>query len=87
MEEAVQAYAEEFGLDASLTRAHQHPNSIWALHGYQECLLQLGRHGEARITGQQLDLAKAVADVQINSSCFCRLGVVVLKKQTGSCCT
>ena len=76
VEEASQAYAEDLGLDESLTRAHQHPNNIWALHGYHECLIRLGREGEARIIKQQLDLAQDVADVQIKSSYFCRLGVL-----------
>lgn len=73
VEEAAQAYAEDLGLDGSLTRAYQHPNNVWALHGYHECLLRLGRDSEAHIIRQQLDLALSIADVLIISSCFCRL--------------
>ncbi|CAG8221453.1 unnamed protein product [Penicillium salamii] len=73
IEEAAQAYAEDLGLDCSLTRAHQHPNNVWALHGYHECLVRLGRNAEAVIIKQQLDLALSIADVPIESSCFCRL--------------
>ncbi|KAI9931179.1 hypothetical protein ASPWEDRAFT_34296 [Aspergillus wentii DTO 134E9] len=76
IEQAAMAYAEDLGLDGGLTRAHQHPNNVWALHGYHECLVRLGREAEARIVKQQLDLAVAVADVDIRSSCFCRLGVM-----------
>ncbi|KAF2022289.1 hypothetical protein BU24DRAFT_458156 [Aaosphaeria arxii CBS 175.79] len=74
VEQAAQAYAEDLGVDETLTRAHQHPKNIWALHGYHECLVQLGRHGEARLIQKQLTLAKAEADISIESSCFCRLG-------------
>lgn len=73
VEEAAQAYAEDLGLDEILTRAHQHPNNVWALHGYHECLLRLGRHSEALIINQQLQTALAATDVPITSSCFCRL--------------
>jgi hypothetical protein len=33
------------------------PNNIWALQGYHECLIRLGRHDEARIIGPQLAIA------------------------------
>ncbi|KAL2803022.1 hypothetical protein BJX63DRAFT_440448 [Aspergillus granulosus] len=85
-EEAAQAYAEDLGLDTSLTRAHQHPNNVWALCGYHECLLRLGRKPEARIIKQALDLAQQVADIPIKTSCFCRLGVLCQKPQDNSCC-
>ncbi|RKL16358.1 hypothetical protein BFJ72_g15325, partial [Fusarium proliferatum] len=54
VEQAALAYAEDLGLDDKLPRAHQHPNNIWALHGYYECLMRLGRKGEARIIKKQL---------------------------------
>lgn len=71
---ASKAYATDLGLDTTLPRAMQHPNNVWALHGYRECLLRLGRQAEAQILHQQLKLAAATADVDIASSCFCRLG-------------
>ncbi|RKK80779.1 hypothetical protein BFJ71_g15827 [Fusarium oxysporum] len=73
VEQAAQAYAEDLGLDDKLARAHQHPNNIWALHGYHECLMRLGRTAEARIIMKQLTIARAGADIPIESSCFCRL--------------
>jgi len=76
IEQAAQAYAEDLGLDDKLARAHQHPNNIWALHGYHECLMRLGRTAEARIIKQQLTIASAAADVPIKSSCFCRLNTM-----------
>jgi Tetratricopeptide repeat. len=74
VEQAAQAYAEDLGLSPTPKRAHQHPNNVWALHGYHECLELLGRHAEANIINKQLSLALVEADVEITSSCFCRLG-------------
>jgi tetratricopeptide (TPR) repeat protein len=74
VEQAAQAYAEDLGLYPTPKRAHQHPNNVWALHGYHECLELLGRHAEANIIKKQLSLALVEADVEITSSCFCRLG-------------
>ncbi len=76
VEEAAAVYAADLGLDATLPRPQQHPNNVWALHGYHECLVSLGREAEAALVGQQLALATAYADVPINASCFCRLTAV-----------
>ncbi|KAJ5096748.1 hypothetical protein N7456_007469 [Penicillium angulare] len=73
VEEAVEVYAADLGIDQSLPRALRHPNNVWALHGYHECLSRLERVAEARIIEPQLTLALAMADVHIQSSCFCRL--------------
>ncbi len=72
VEEAVMVYSADLGLDDTLPRALQHPNNVWSLHGYHECLKRLGREDEARIIEQQLRLAVAIADVPITSSCLCR---------------
>jgi tetratricopeptide (TPR) repeat protein len=74
VEDAASVYSADLGLDNTLPRALQHPNNIWALHGYHECLMRLGRTAEASIIKPQLRLALAVADVPIASSCFCRRG-------------
>lgn len=74
VEQAAQAYAEDLGLYPTPKRAHQHPNNVWALHGYHECLERLDRHAEAIIVKKQLIPALAETDVEIESSCFCRLG-------------
>jgi tetratricopeptide (TPR) repeat protein len=76
VEEAMEVYAADLGIDESLPRALIHPNNIWALHGYHECLVKMGRHAEARIIRPQLKLAVAMTDVPIRSSCFCRLNTV-----------
>jgi tetratricopeptide (TPR) repeat protein len=75
VEEAARVYAADLGLDPTLSRPCQHPNNVWSLHGYHECLQRLGRTEEAVIIGRQLDLAKARADVPILASCACRLEV------------
>ena len=72
VEEAAKVYAADLGLDSSLPRPLQHPNNVWALHGYKECLKRLGRHSEATIIDKQLSLALAAADVRIDASCYCR---------------
>jgi tetratricopeptide (TPR) repeat protein len=79
VEEAVQVYAADLGLDPTLARPCQHPGNVWSLHGYHECLQRLGRTAEAAIIGQQLELLTARADVPIVASCACRLEV------TGQC--
>lgn len=83
-EEAARIYAADLGFNNDLPRAHQHPNNVWALHGFHECLVQLGRKEEAGIVGQQLRLALAVADISIESSCFCRRITPVHNETT--CC-
>lgn len=67
----------EGGSDTAIPRALQHPNNVWSLHGYHECLVILGRTAEARLLAPQLTLALAVADVDIKSSCFCRLSTKI----------
>ena len=71
-EEAAAVYSADLGLDDTLPRALQHPNNIWALHGYHESLRRLGRDSEARFVKKQLELGAATADVPIISSCYCR---------------
>lgn len=73
VEDAAILYKADLGLDATLPRAHQHPNNVWALHGYHECLLKLGKVEEARAIEPRLKKALELADVPIKASCFCRL--------------
>jgi tetratricopeptide (TPR) repeat protein len=73
VELAAAVYAADLGLDATLARARQHPNNVWSLHGYHECLLRLGRADEAAQLGPLLDRTLAAADVQVTSSCACRV--------------
>lgn len=75
VEEAARVYAEDLGLDPTLTRCCQHPGNVWSLHGYHECLRRLGRDDEAIIIERQLEVAAARADTPIRASCACRLEV------------
>ena len=72
IEEAAAVYRADLGFDDTLSRACQHPDNVWSLHGYHECLERLGRTAEATIVKQRLDLAMARTDVPITASCFCR---------------
>ncbi|KAL3419982.1 tpr domain protein [Phlyctema vagabunda] len=72
-EKAAAVYAADLGFNDTLPRALRHPNNVWSLHGYHECLIKLGRTAEAGIVRPQLQLSVAVADVPIQASCFCRL--------------
>ena len=73
VEEAETVYRADLGLDPTLPRACQHPENVWSLHGFHECLMRLGKQAEASLVWQRLELAIAWADVPIRSSCFCRL--------------
>jgi tetratricopeptide (TPR) repeat protein len=73
VEEAEAVYRADLGLDSALARACQHPENVWSLNGFHECLMRLGKHAEARIVKQRLDITAAWADVPIKSSCFCRM--------------
>ncbi|TAQ83190.1 hypothetical protein B7494_g8486 [Chlorociboria aeruginascens] len=77
VEKAAEIYSSDLGIDNTLPRAIQHPNNVWALHGYHECLVKLGRTSD--VVEQRLILGLAIADVPIKSSCFCRLSTDELK--------
>ncbi|WP_329267386.1 hypothetical protein [Streptomyces sp. NBC_01451] len=83
--EAEAVYRADLGLDETLPRAVQHPGNVWSLHGFHECLVRLGREGEARIVAQQLKIALALADVPVRASCFCRLDVDTGREDAGCC--
>jgi tetratricopeptide (TPR) repeat protein len=76
IEEAEAVYRADLGLDDTLSRPCRHPDNVWSLHGYHECLTSLGKHGEAAAVKSRLDAALAEATVRIEASCFCR-GVAV----------
>ncbi|MCR9137165.1 MAG: tetratricopeptide repeat protein [Alphaproteobacteria bacterium] len=71
-DEAELVYRADLGLDATLSRACQHPRNVWSLHGLHECLSQRGEAVEILHVRQLLDLAAARADVPIRASCYCR---------------
>jgi tetratricopeptide (TPR) repeat protein len=71
-EEAEAVYRSDLGLDGKLSRACQHPDNLWSLHGLHECLVRRGEKVESVLIKQRLDLAQARAEVPIKASCFCR---------------
>jgi tetratricopeptide (TPR) repeat protein len=72
VEEAEAVYRSDLGLDGKLSRACQHLENVWSLHGLYECLTRRGETVEAPLIKQRLDLAVARADVPVRASCFCR---------------
>jgi tetratricopeptide (TPR) repeat protein len=72
IEQAAAIYAADLGLDKTLPRACRHPNNVWSLHGYHECLTRLGHAEKAEALRPQLERALASADIAIEFSCFCR---------------
>jgi tetratricopeptide (TPR) repeat protein len=72
IEEAEAVYRSDLGLDGKLSRACQHPDNVWSLHGLHECLARRGERVEAALIRQRLDLAVARAEIAIKASCFCR---------------
>ncbi len=73
VDEAAAVYRADLGFDDTLSRACQHPDNVWSLRGYRECLDRLGRRDLVPLLDQRLDFALARADVPIRASCFCRL--------------
>ena len=71
IEEAEAVYRSDLGLDGKLSRACQHPDNLWSLHGLHECLVRRGASAETALIKQRLDLAQARAEVPIKASCFC----------------
>ena len=74
VEESAAVYRADLGLDSTLSRACQHPDNVWSLHGYHDCLTRMGRTDEANIIKQRLDLANTRTDIPVKSSCFCKMG-------------
>jgi tetratricopeptide (TPR) repeat protein len=72
LEEAEAVYRSDLGLDGRLSRACQHPDNLWSLHGLHECLVRGGEKIESALIKQRLDLAQARAEIPIKASCFCR---------------
>ena len=72
IEEAEAVYRSDLGLDGKLSRACQHPDNVWSLHGLHECLVRRGERVEAALIAQRLDLAQARTEIPIRASCFCR---------------
>ena len=72
--EAEAVFRADLGYDDGIARCCQHPDNVWALQGLVECVEQSGDRNELRLLRQRLEMARARADVPIESSCFCRGG-------------
>jgi tetratricopeptide (TPR) repeat protein len=70
--EAEAVYRSDLGYDGKLSRACQHPENVWSLHGLHECLTRRGDTVEAPLINARLDLALARAEVPVRASCLCR---------------
>ncbi len=73
VEEAEAIYRIDLGLVPTNPRALRHPNNVWGLHGYAECLQRLGKTDELALIEPALSLAQARTDTPITSSCACRV--------------
>jgi tetratricopeptide (TPR) repeat protein len=70
--EAEAIYRSDLGYDGKLSRACQHPENVWSLHGLHECLTRRGDTVEAPLIKARLDLALARTEVPVRASCLCR---------------
>jgi len=75
IEEAMQHYGDDLGINDTLPRCLQHRDNIWALHGYLECLKRLELYEEIEVFEDKLNRAINNADTGIESSCCCRKNV------------
>ncbi len=72
VEEAEAVYRADLGFDGKLSRACQHLENVWSLHGLHECLTRRDDTVEAPLIKSRLDLALARAEVPVRASCLCR---------------
>ncbi|KAJ5666750.1 hypothetical protein N7462_011159 [Penicillium macrosclerotiorum] len=85
LEEAAKIYRADLGLDKSVIRPRRHPNNVWSLQGYHECLIRLGETEKALMIEQSTKLALAAADIPIKASCFCRLDTTQAPEVLNGC--
>ena len=86
VEKAAAVYKADLGMDDTLPRPLRHPNNVWALHGYHECLVRLGNTADASIVEKKLAKALEMADVTIRASCFCRRRTADEVTEGAECC-
>ncbi len=72
-EEAEEVYRTDLGLNNKLQRCAQHPDNVWALHGFVECLRMRGDSDELPDFEIRLEKALALTDTPVTSSCLCRV--------------
>ncbi|HTB03904.1 MAG TPA: hypothetical protein VK804_25825 [Bradyrhizobium sp.] len=81
--EAEEVCRDDLGLSGRIQRCAQHPDNVWALHGLAEALRRRGALEELEIVQRKLAAAMALADVEIKSSCMCRMTV---RNEKPDCC-
>jgi tetratricopeptide (TPR) repeat protein len=82
-EEAEEIYRDDLGLSDKIQRCAQHPENVWALHGFVECLRTREDKRELPLFERKLAATLQTTDVPITSSCMCRTKVL----SRGSCCS
>jgi tetratricopeptide (TPR) repeat protein len=70
VKDAMAVYAADLGITDVLPRALRHPNNVWALHGYCECVKKTG--GQQHTLMRDLEEMMKKTDVPVRASCFCR---------------
>ena len=70
--QAEELYRADLGLGDALQRCAQHPDNVWALHGFVECLRKRGDQEELHVFEAKLARALDMTDMPITSSCLCR---------------
>ena len=72
-EEAEDVYRTDLGLNDKLQRCAQHPDNVWALHGFVECLRHRTDKEELPVYEAKLKRALELSDGSVSSSCMCRV--------------
>lgn len=73
VDEAIDVYRADLGLAGNVPRSNVHPDNVWALHGYVECLERLDQVDEVEPWRRKLDSALSQTDSPVTSSCACRI--------------
>lgn len=72
IDEATTVYETDLGLNDRLPRCLQHPDNLWSLTGLAECYKTAGNQQGLNNIKDALTQAANYADINIQSSCFCR---------------
>lgn len=76
VDEAEDVFREDLGMAEGFPRRKARLNNVWGLHGLHECLVRLGKSDQARCIEAARDVALGSADVEVTTSCYCRLSAV-----------
>lgn len=76
VEQAEDVFREDLGMKDGFPRRKARLNNVWGLHGLHECFMKLGKVDQAQCIEPARDVALGGADVDITTSCYCRLTAV-----------